>query len=458
MGSGQNALLTYFMIPFIKILGLTTFAIRLPMAIISCISLMVLYLILKKIGNKKIAIIGLLFFTICPWHIMKSRWALESNLFPDIMLLAVFFMTKGLMDKKIGWFYGSMAVAGITAYAYGTSYFFLPLFIIPLLGILLHKKQITIKQAIISLGIVGIITLPMILFVIINTFDLNQINLPFMTIPRLATNRYEKLTSIFSSDFLHTSIKNFTQSIGILVTQQDWLPWNSIKGIGTMYLFSTIFTVIGLISAFRKEKQQEPQEKRNCQTIWKIWFIVGILLTFICEPNINRLNILMIPIVYYTVMGIVKVIEKYKKVAVITFVLYMISFFFFMQAYIKQDYNNNGTFESNVEEVVQYAVTNLKEKEVYVTKEMQSPYMYFLFYEKYPTEQFINTREQEMGQYGFIDVYSFGNYHFGEIEQIENSKNKAYIIRKTETEEYPINKEDYKITELTDFLIVEGEK
>ena len=93
-GSGQNALLSYLIIPFIKLIGLSTLAIRLPMAILGCISLVVFYCLLKRIAGRKIALIGLTFLAICPWHIMKSRWGLESNLFPDIVLLSLFLLVK----------------------------------------------------------------------------------------------------------------------------------------------------------------------------------------------------------------------------------------------------------------------------------------------------------------------------------------------------------------------------
>ena len=99
-GSGQNALLTYLIIPLIKIFGLKTIAIRLPMAILGCVSLVILYLLLRKISNKKLAIIGLAFFAICPWHIMKSRWGLESNLFPDLILIFAYMLIKGIEDKN----------------------------------------------------------------------------------------------------------------------------------------------------------------------------------------------------------------------------------------------------------------------------------------------------------------------------------------------------------------------
>ena len=52
-GSGQSALLTYLMLPFIKILGLNLISTRLPMAIVSSISLIVFYKILKMSFDEK---------------------------------------------------------------------------------------------------------------------------------------------------------------------------------------------------------------------------------------------------------------------------------------------------------------------------------------------------------------------------------------------------------------------
>lgn len=115
-----------------------------------------------------------------------------------------------------------------------------------------------------------------------------------MTIPKMEVNRFKVMTSVFSGEFFSKSINNFLDSIRILILQTDNLPWNSIEQFGTIYIFSTIFTIIGLIYAFKKEKTVEI--KYNY--IFNIWFIACIILTFICEPNINRLNIIMIPIIY----------------------------------------------------------------------------------------------------------------------------------------------------------------
>lgn len=447
-GGGQNALLSYLMIPFIKIFGLNTLSIRLPMAILGCISLVIMYLLLKKIANKKLAIIGLAFFAICPWHIIKSRWGLESNLFPDMILIFAYLLIIGLENNNKILYYLSFIIAGLTAYAYGTSYYFLPIFLIPLLIFLVKKEKITIKQAILSIMIVGIVSMPIILYVIINTLGLEQINLPFVTIPKLDVNRYQELTSIFSGEFFKISLSNFIQSFIILITQNDGLPWNSIKAYGTIYLFSTIFTIIGVIESFRKNKKLEI--KYNY--LFNIWFVVSIILAFICEPNINRLNIIMIPIIYYTIIGIYLVINNRKKVAIFIAILYMISFCLFIKNYITQDYDKYGTFEGNLKEVIEY-VDNIEDKKIHITNKIQSNYIHVLFYTKYNTEDFVKTVKYEDENVAFKNVKSFGKYYIEDMQEIENDKKNVYVIKKEDSKNFDLK--DYTIKEFEKYIVIE---
>ena len=444
-GSGQNALYSYILIPFIKVLGLSIFSTRLPMALIGCISLIIMYKMLKNIADEKTAIIGTAFFAICPWHIMKSRWGLESNLFPDIILLSVYTLICGLKNKNIYLLYLAFAIAGISAYAYGTSYFFLPIFIVSMLIYLIRKKEITIKQAIISLGIVFIISLPIIIFVIINKFDLPQINLPFATIPRIYENRFEELSSIFSTDFFKNSLMNFKDSIKMIITQDDGLPWNSIQGYGIIYLFSILFVIIGIYQSFKKRNVYD--------MIINFWFIAAFLLLFVCEPNINRCNIIIIPMIYYDIVGICKAIEKIKFSEAIIIGLYLVEFMLFSYEYVNMDYSQYFTFQDNIEEVIDY-VEGAKVDNIYMEYSFKEPYIYVLFYAKKDVNEFINTVEYfNKERYGFDNVKSFGKYKFYLPENIDENENAAYIV--PINEEIGIENEGFKITEFTEFKVIE---
>ncbi len=409
-GSGQNALYTYLLIPFIKILGLNLLSVRLPMAIIGCISLIVLYKSLKQITTQKIATIGLLFLAICPWHIMKSRWGLESNLFPDMVLYAVYFVINYLKTKKVKNIYFAAILLGFCSYAYGTSYFFLPIFVGLLLVYLLYKKEIKIKHAIGMVGTIGIISLPIILFVILNTFHLEPIQI-FFTIPILAENRYEELSSLFQGNLIQNSLTNLIESIKILITQNDSLPWNAISPYGITYIISLPFTLLGIYQNFK--------EKESSKWIWNLWFITAFLLLFVVEPNINRINIIIFPIIYYTILGIAKTLEKIQLSKIVIPIFYVSLLISFQITYYTTDWNNYRTFQGEVESVIKY-VDTLDVDKIYFEYAFKEPYIYICFYNQINPKEFADTVTYQNGQKTFDSVESFGKYYFYIPENINS--------------------------------------
>lgn len=87
---GQTAVLTYFMALCIKIFGFSIATIRMPMLIISIISVIVMYLFVNQMSkNKKLALIAMFFTAISPWHILQSQFALDCNMFTHFTLIAI---------------------------------------------------------------------------------------------------------------------------------------------------------------------------------------------------------------------------------------------------------------------------------------------------------------------------------------------------------------------------------
>ena len=127
-GSGQNTLYGYLIIPFIKIFGVNNFSIRIPMALIGCVTLLVFYFLFKKEYKEKKDLIFLLIFAITPWHILKSRWGLESNIFPDLVFYSLVLIYYGIVSNNKKCFIISSIILGISTYSYGTSYLFIPIF------------------------------------------------------------------------------------------------------------------------------------------------------------------------------------------------------------------------------------------------------------------------------------------------------------------------------------------
>lgn len=461
-GSGQNALLTYLAIPFVKILGLTALAIRLPMAILGCISLFIMYRLLLELKDKKLALVGLMFFAICPWHIMKSRWGLESNLFPDLTLIAVYIIAYALNKNKISMIYVAFMVLGLCAYAYGTSYFFLPMFVIPLLIYLLKKKKINWKNALISMLIIFIVSFPIILCVFINTFKLQQTKLLMFTIPIMTANRYEELSSLFSKTFIIDSIRNFKESMQILLLQTDGFGWNAIIPFGITYLFSLPLTIIGIVKNFRKSKKlsqsktdiAEKNENGNIlKNIINIWFISAFLLIFVCEPNINRINIIFIPIIYYTIIGIYEIIKNIPKLSIILLIFYLIAFALFIYNYKNTDFCQYPMFVDKIESTIKY-VDNLDADTVYMQYLYKEPYIYNLFYTKENPHTFHSTVQYKIGdKAGFENVKAYGKYRFYLPKDIKPEKGVVYVISIKNASNIDYSK--WNATYIDNFIILE---
>lgn len=125
-GSGQNVLYAYLSMPFIWLFGLSSFSVRLVNLIFGLASLPVFFLLVKRMSSFKIAAIALFLLAINPWHIMMSRWGLESNLLPSLLLITVFVLVCSFERPKLIILTGFLAA--LCLYAYGTAYLFIPVF------------------------------------------------------------------------------------------------------------------------------------------------------------------------------------------------------------------------------------------------------------------------------------------------------------------------------------------
>ena len=310
----------------------------------------------------------------------------------------------------------------------------------------MKMKKITFKQAVISLAVVFVVDLPLILYVIINTFDLPELKILFITIPRLTANRYQEISSIFSKDFLQVSIQNFVNSMKLFIGQSGDHPWNMISFFGLTYVFSLPFTLMGIKESFSKEKRN-----KNINICFNIWFIAAFLLLFVCEPNTNRCNCFILPLVYYTVIGIKALIEDMPRMKNIIIIMYIISFIAFNYNYFYLGSKNTAYFETDIDEMVEY-VDNLDVDKVYIDKSFTEPYIYVLLYSKYNTKDFDSTVEYFTKGQNFDQVKSFGKYNFYIPENIEDEK-AVYVVQNSKKLDIDYSK--YKVTTLKRFTIIE---
>ena len=88
---------------------------------------------------------------------------------------------------------------GLSFYAYDTAYAMIPVFMICSVTIFIRQKLLTPKSFIIGLFAFMALAIPMGLFVLVNSFKMNSIQLGPVTIPRLPFQARFEATTIFSA-------------------------------------------------------------------------------------------------------------------------------------------------------------------------------------------------------------------------------------------------------------------
>lgn len=99
-GAGHGPLYVYFSSIFIKLFGLSVFSYRFGMALLGGGTLVLFFFLLKRLSSAKAALTGLFLLAISPWHILLSRWGLDSNPVPFFVLLAVFLYVLAIGKAK----------------------------------------------------------------------------------------------------------------------------------------------------------------------------------------------------------------------------------------------------------------------------------------------------------------------------------------------------------------------
>lgn len=455
-GGGQNALYTYILIPFIYFLGLSTFSVRLPMAIISCIGLIYIYLIFKNRFNDKKGLFALFMFGITPYLIMKSRWGLESNLLPEFIIFMYYNFDKYLIEKKNINLYSFFILAGITTYTYSTTFMILPIMMLMLMiAFCFIKKEIPIKNFLIGLSITALISLPLIIFVCINQFGLDTVHIGFLTIPKLESNR---MNSILSYDILNNTYK----SILYLFSSYDIGYYNKAEFYSIFYpIISLVFLGYGIIYIAKNYK-------KNNIILLICMLVPAILLMMLTEPRLNRINytviIYLIIIIYGGLYFCNKKDDKSNKPIIILTALVLSGYFCSFLFYYKTIYSNpschNDLFSNAIVDISKKAKKN--KKNIYLINKKYSQFIYYLFATKlspYELNENSKTKESEFE----TEAYSQINNQYFDEDILLLRENSYYVIDENYSDEQiDVLKEklkdakiEYKLYKIDYFFIIE---
>ncbi len=384
---------------------------------------------------------------ISPWSIQFSRVGFESNVGAALNLLMVLFFVKGL--KKPMLLSLSTVFAGLSIYAYQSEKVFTPLLALAL--VLIFRKELFAlgKKYIFSAFVVGLIVVMPMSFYILNN--------------RAALLRVTG-TSIFSyqTEILKDSIQKLERdranndTLGLILDNRRLVyakaiiagyishfspNWLFITGdisrhhapnMGLLYLFEFPFLLLGLyFLVFGKFD-------KKIKLLVLSWLLIAPIPASITTGvphavrTLNFLPTFQIIISLGIVVAVASIsnfkfsifnfkIWKLFAICYLLFAAFNFSYYlnqYFVQLNYYDSYDWQYGYKDAVDEVKKIE-GNYREIVISDKQPMDKSYMFFLFYLKYPPEEYQKIGEKSSGS--FDSHHSFGRYTFRPIDWQKDS-------------------------------------
>ena len=341
-GGGQSVMYGYITALLIKIFGYKYSLIRVPQVFFGILFIIYAYKIGKQFMSTKKSLLLMSLAAFCPYFIQASRIGLDCNLLLPFSTIALYYSILAINKEKNYLFLISGIIYGLTFYTYALSYIIIPLFLITTIIYLLINKKIRIKQILFLLIPIFIISIPLIIFILVNYGILNE----FLIFKKLPEFRNSEIGFKYLID-------NILMIVSLL--SHDFIKYNSVKYFGTIFYISIPLLIYGII------KYSKSLKKYNLENIIFINFItIYIALLFVSDININKANAIYFSIIYIVIYGINNI--KNKKIITSYLVIFLISFISFEIYYLKND-TSNEMFENEKYEYKENI--DVKEKEIF---------------------------------------------------------------------------------------------
>lgn len=419
-GSGMNALETYLMMPFLAVFGLKVWVIRLPQLIVSCLSIWVVYLLVRRTVNERAGLFAMFMLAICPWHIIMSRWGLESNLAPGFLLFGLYFFVRGLDRPRF--FMLSALMYGLSLYTYATIWVYVPLIILVQFIYCAACGKIRFGRSIVfSILILGVLAAPLLLFIAVNYGWIGEIRLPFMSIPKLMYMR----TGEISLDEKRKKLELF---FDIFIRQNDGNIWSSPEKFGLFYYISMPFALFGFIYVLSRTVRGI-REKEFCpEALLIVQLVVSLPQLILLKANVTKINIMFVPVVILTALGayFLSTVTRRELLAALAAVYLALFAGFEVYYFTQYDMQTREHFSYGLEDALDFAEEKGSGR-IYIDE--NEFYTKILFYTAMPVDEFRDTVQYLYYPAAYLHALSFDRFCMWS-DPYQPEDDAVYIMKK----------------------------
>ena len=461
----RPALYVYFVLPFVKIFGLDVVSVRLPSVILSILSVLGTYLLVKEFFRKKIspvfnpeviALCSAFLLAISPWHIYISRLGHEVNLGLSFLIFAVLFFLK----RRI---YLSSLFFILSFLSYQSEKIFIPLLLIGMFFIF-KEEILSMKKKIFLPSVLSLILISpflkatfepnaLIRFSGTNIFKANEARFIEQSkklqeatsegdlIGKIIYNRRLVSLQLFSEGYLShfDPVWLFTNSSGGL---------HKIPNIGLLYVWEIPFILLGIYLLIKNNFY-----KKTKKLIF-LWFLISPIPAALTTDTPHALRtFIFLPIwqIFSAIglVGSVKIFEKYSKVLPYAFsivVLFSLLYLYKQYFYVFPK-EQSASFQFSLSQTIPFVLEKegSYKKIVFANHDaLFQSYMFFLFYSKYDPKLYQDQGGTISG--GYSSIHKFSKYEFRNIHIPSELKGALYVINYNDLKN--LKKESFKIVKI----------
>lgn len=459
----RPALYIYLVVPFVKLFGLSIFAVRLPSVIMSILDIVGIFYIarellvyLKKDKDKLFSFfpyVAAFLLVVSPWHIYISRLGHEANLALFCFIFGVLFFFRFLNTSRNLFFYLFILFFSFSFDSYQSTKIVIPLFSIFLTAIFIKKIWLKKKMFIFGFLIGLVVILPIIIesispqglvrFKATNIFQANpQIVAESSRLILNDRTNNDKISELLHNRRVGYSVL-FVQAFAShlnpfwLFSNKDYEPFKS-PGLGLFYVFEIIFLISGLFySIFYLPKK--------FLFLFLGWVIIAILPGAITTGYPHAMRI-------YELLPLPQLIEAFGIIFLLSLIFsktkinskYIILPTFFLIGIVsiaQFSYSYFFLLPTKISNQFQYGAIQafeiVKEREAKYDKIIVSnsgnlfeSYMFYLFYNKFDPFVYKNLGGTKSG--GFAESHKIGKYIFEKIELSKKIPKTLYLLSSNE--------------------------
>lgn len=517
---GGSPLMIYLNAVTSFLFGSNVLTLRALPAILGCLTLVIIFLLVRELSKESVSkketklslqyltgeflwlpLVSLCVMAFSPWHIMLSRWSLDSNTTPFWVLTAMLLFVIASKKQKESASFESIGTLfksadqkkkrtlsasapdatilyclsaffySLTLYSYGAATIVIPIHLVLMCIIFTGSRRMTSFQVIIGIIVFAVFSAPLFIFYAVNFFDLPQIITPFFSITKFTAKR-----SVFAQGSgmlliighnLLTMLKNLT------IGNSSEQILNYIPGFPPFYAFTFPLSIAGFILSIIRTKKG-----RLIDLVINSFALPAFLFGLFVDEDITRMVLIFIPVIYYLARGFIFVVGefvtvekkyahspiRYAAIAAKAFTpfLFILATLFFSRTYFT-DFNamSSESYMPGYGEACVYAEECIGfEATVYSTYEhVSAPFMVALYYTKTPPKDFLLTVHYKDPDAEFRIADSFTHFKFGLPKDIAEkgadylNNGDVFILHKSQLYLFD-SASDVSVRAFGDFVVV----